>query len=55
MWDSSHNSFDLWGQGMCMKVEHEVVNEAKYISMVLLKSEETFAPTRKLLRCFLVC
>ena len=50
-----HNSFDLWGQGMCMEVEHKVVSEAKYISLVLLKTEETFAPTTILLRCFLVC
>ena len=38
-----------------MEVEHEAVNEAKCISLVLLKIEETFAPIRKLLRYFFVC
>lgn len=44
----------LWGQGMCMEAEHEVVSEAERTSLVLLNTEETFAPTRNLLSCLLL-
>ena len=44
----------IWGQGLCMETEHEFVSEAKCTVLVLLNTEETFAPNRKLLRCFIL-
>ena len=40
---------------MCVEAEHEGVIEAKCTHLILLNSEESFAPTKTLLRRFLLC
>jgi hypothetical protein len=41
--------------GTCVIAKHDVVSDAKYISLVLWDIEKTFSSTRKLLKCFFLC